>query len=172
MLGASFVSMNVDPSDAALIRRCLRGDSQAWDELFDLHYSPTARFIYQLAPDISVDDADELCQDVFLAVIRNLNSFSGRSQFRTWLFRIALNKTRDFRQKRGADKRGGGRTTVSLDAEDPVSGLVPNPASLEPGPDRALDAAEQAALVREAVDQLGESCREVIELRYFGELSY
>jgi len=166
------VSMSTEPSEAELIRRCLRGDSYAWDDLFDLHYAPTARFIYQLSPDISVDDADELCQDVFLAVIRNLKSFAGNSQFRTWLFRIATNKTRDYRQKRSAAKRGGGLAPVSLDAEDPETGLRLDPASRAPGPDRVLDAEEQGQLLQEALLHLGDPCREVIELRYFGDLSY
>lgn len=164
--------MNEELSEAEMIRRCLQGDSQAWDHLFDLHYAPTARFIFQLSPDISVDDADELCQDVFLAVIRNLKSFSGNSQFRTWLFRIATNKTRDYRQKRSAAKRGGGRASVSLDAENPATGLRLDLPSGVPGPDRILEAEEQGELLHEALLHLGEPCREVIELRYFGELSY
>jgi len=164
--------MSEDASEARLIEQCLRGDSQAWDELFDRHYAPTARFIFQLAPDISVDDADEICQDVFLSAIRNLGYFKGHSQFRTWLFRIATNKARDFRQKRHAAKRGGGSTPMSLDAEDVRTGLSLDPPSDLPGPDEILDQAEQGRMVHAALEKLGDPCREVIELRYFGDLSY
>lgn len=164
--------MSEDTSEARLIQRCLRGDSQAWDELFDLHYAPTARFIFQLAPDISVDDADEICQEVFLAAIRNLSYFKGNSQFRTWLFRIATNKARDFRQKRNAAKRGGGMVPLSLNAEDPDTGLRLDPPSNRPGPDMILDTEERGEMLHAALAELGEPCREVIELRYFGDLSY
>jgi len=161
-----------DVTEPELIARCLRGDPDAWDRVFSEHYAATARFIFQLSPDISPDDAEEICQDVFLAVIRNLKTFKGGCQLRTWLFRIAANKARDHREKVRAMKRGGGVTTLSLNAEDPESGLALDPPSAAPGPDRALDAREQGQLLHEALEHLGEPCREIVELRYFGDLSY
>ena len=61
---------------------------------------------------------------------------------------------------------------MSLQAEDPESGLTLDPPASLPGPDEALMNAEQMGLMRQALDQLGEPCREIIELRYFGDLSY
>src|SRR5262249_23180536 len=109
--------------ETELLARCRRGDAAAWDELFNLHYAPAARFIFQLAHDFTREDAEEICQEVFLSVIKNIDSFHGRSQFQTWLFRIATNKARDYRERRNAAKRGGGQTTISLDGEDPENGL-------------------------------------------------
>jgi RNA polymerase sigma-70 factor, ECF subfamily len=159
-------------SEAELLARCRRGEAEAWDELFDLHYAAAGRFIFQLASDFSREDAEEICQEVFLSVIRNLDSFHGDSQFQTWLFRVAANKARDYRERRQAAKRGGGQAPLSLQAEDPETGLVLDPPGSLPAPDDNLMNAERMALVREAVDQLGEPCREIIELRYFGDLSY
>src|ERR1051325_670722 len=158
--------------EAALLARCRRGEAEAWDELFDLHYAAAARFVFQLAPDFSREDAEEICQEVFLSVIRNLDSFQGDCQFQTWLFRIATNKARDYRDRRQAAKRGGGQSTLSLQAEDPESGLTLDPPSPLPAPDENLVNAEQLALIRQSLDQLGEPWREIIELRYFGDLSY
>ena len=152
--------------------RCRRGDSDAWDEVFDLHYSAAARFVFQLAPDFTREDAEEICQEAFLSVIRNLETFNGRSRFQTWLFRIAANKARDHRERRLAAKRGSGQIHVSLHAEDSNTGLTLDPPSDRPGPDERLLNQERAGLLREALDQLGEPCREIIELRYFGDLSY
>src|ERR1041384_3219296 len=140
--------------EAALLARCRRGEAEAWDELFDLHYSGAARFVYQLAPDFSREDAEEICQEVFLSVIRNLDSFQGDSQFQTWLFRIAANKARDYRDRRRAAKRGGGQATLSLQAEDPESGLTIDPPSSAPSPDEALLTSEQIRLVHEAIQRL------------------
>jgi len=159
-------------SEAELLARCRRGEAGAWDELFDAHYAAAGRFIFQLSPDFSREDADEICQEVFLSAIKNLNAFNGESRFQTWLFRIATNKARDFREKRVAAKRGGGRTTISLQTENPETGLTPDPPSNAPGPDEFLINAEQLALVRDSLEQLGEPCREIVELRYFGDLSY
>ena len=159
-------------SEAALLARCRRGEPDAWDELFDLHYAAAGRFIFQLSPDITREDAEEICQEVFLSVIRNLGSFHGNSRFQTWLFRIASNHARDYREKRNASKRGGGQTPVSLQAEDPETGLAPDPPAETRGPDEWVMNAEQMVFVRESLDRLGEPCREIIELRYFGDLSY
>jgi len=159
-------------AETALLARCRRGEAAAWDELFDLHYAAAGRFVFQLAPDFTREDVDEICQEVFLSVIKNLNSFQGGSQFQTWLFRIAANKARDHRERLHAAKRGGGQTVLSLQAEDPETGLTLDPPGPGASPDLALLNSEQNQLVHKALDQLGEPCREIIELRYFGDLSY
>ena len=163
--------MGLDP-EADLLARCRRGEAGAWDELFDRHYAAAGRFVFQLGHDFTREDAEEICQDAFLSVIKNLGSFHGESQFQTWLFRIAANKARDYRERQHAAKRGGGQTPISLQAEDPESGLTLDPPSMAPAPDATLISAEQAVLVHQALDQLGEPCREIIQLRYFADLSY
>jgi RNA polymerase sigma-70 factor (ECF subfamily) len=155
-----------------MLKRCRRGDAAAWDELFDQHYSAVGRFVFQLAADFTREDAEEITQEVFLSAIKHIGTFDGRSRLQTWLFRIAANKAQDFREKQHAAKRGGGKQPVSLEAEDPETGLTLDPPSKTPTPDVALERAEQAALVHTALDRLGQPCREVIELRYFGDLSY
>ena len=159
-------------AEAQLLARCRQGEAAAWDELFDRHYAAAGRFVFQLASDLSREDVEEICQEIFLSVIRNLNSFQGESQFQTWLFRIATNKACDFREKRNAAKRGGGQTPLSLQAEDDETGLTLDPPSNTPAPDLNLINVERIGLVRTAVERLDAPCREIIELRYFGDLSY
>ncbi len=164
--------MGSDAAETELLSRCRQGQAEAWDELFDRHYAAAGRFVFQLGQNFTTEDVEEICQEVFLSVIRNLDSFHGGSQFQTWLFRIAANKARDYRERQQAAKRGGGQKTLSLNAEDPETGLTPDPPSHAPGPDLALLKAEQIDQVHEALERLGEPCREIIELRYFGDLSY
>ncbi len=159
-------------AEAELLARCRRGEAGAWDELFERHYAAAGRFVFQLGHDLSREDVEEICQEVFLSVIRNLKSFQGGSQFQTWLFRIAANKTRDYRERQRAAKRGSGQAPLSLQAEDPETGLTLDPPGADPAPDLLLLKGEQAGLVHQALDQLDEPCREVIQLRYFGDLSY
>jgi len=159
-------------AESQLLARCRCGDPRAWDELFDRHYAATGRFIFQLSADFTREDMEEICQETFLSVIRSLNSFDGRSQFQTWLFRIAANKARDYHERRRAVKRGGGQEPLSLQAEDPETGLTIDVPASSLGPDGMLLNMERMALLRQALDQLGQPCREIIELRYFGDLSY
>jgi RNA polymerase sigma-70 factor (ECF subfamily) len=159
-------------AESELIERCRRGEARAWDELFELHYAATGRFVFQLAHDFSREDAEEICQEVFLSVIKNIRTFQGNCRLQTWIFRIAANKAGDYRERRQAAKRGGGQTTVSLQANITEDGMKLDPPSTAPGPDAALMGAERMALLQAALKQLGGPCREIIELRYFGDLSY
>jgi RNA polymerase sigma-70 factor (ECF subfamily) len=171
--GLRYTETPMNPAvEAELIARCRQGDTQAWDELFDRHYAAAGRFVFQLAPDFNREDVEEICQETFLSAIKALDSFNGRSQLQTWLFRIAANKARDYRERLRAAKRGGGQVTISLQAEDPENGLTIDPPSHLPSPDATVMNAERIALTRAALDRLGEPCREIIELRYFGDLSY
>jgi RNA polymerase sigma-70 factor (ECF subfamily) len=159
-------------SDARIIAECRAGDTAAWNSLFDKYYATVARFVFQLSGDFSHEDTEEICQETFLSVVRNLSSFQGRSSFQTWLLRIAANKAMDYREKTRAAKRGGNAAHISIDArrtdlEPPI-----DPPSANPGPDALLQIAETSRLVRQSLDRVGEPCREIIELRYFGDLSY
>ncbi len=159
-------------SEAELIAQCRKGRAEAWDQLFDTHYPATCRFLFQLSPDYTPEDVEEIAQEVFLSVVKNLVNFQGGSQLQTWIFRIAVNKARDFRERQHAAKRGGGQTPLSLHAEDPEHGLTIDPPAQTARPDAELLKAEEATLVRGALERLGDPCREIIQLRYFGDLNY
>jgi len=78
-----------DQVDAELIKLAIRGDRQALQNLIIRHQV----FIYNLALKMtkSVEDAEDLTQEVFIKAITALTKFEGRSKFRTWLYRIAVN---------------------------------------------------------------------------------
>ena len=161
-------------AESQLLARCLRGEAAAWDELFDAHYAAAGRFIFQVSSSFNAEDVEEVCQETFLTVIKSLGTFQGNCQFQTWLYRIAANKAHDYLQKQRAAKRGGGQRTLSLDAplNGEADGFTLDPPSTAPGPDRALMHFEDAGLITQALEELGGPCREVIELRYFADLSY
>jgi RNA polymerase sigma-70 factor, ECF subfamily len=161
-----------DYEEEPLLLRCRQGEAAAWDELFEAHYAPVARFVFQLASDFTLEDVEEVCQETFLTVIKSLRDFQAECRFQTWLFRIATNKAHDYRERSHAQKRGGGQRPLSLEAQDPETGLTVDPPSALPGPDDQLLAAEKLVLVSLAVHQLEAPCRELVELRYFGDLSY
>ena len=166
------VTMSLE-TEAQLIARCRQGDEEAWDRLFDLHYGASGRFVFQLSPGFSREDVEEICQETFLAVIKNLHSFKGGSRLQTWVFRIAANKARDYRQRQQAAKRGGGRPPLSLHAANPETGLAPDPPSPLPGPDAlAAPGRTRRASGPRPGSNWAQPCREIIELRYFADLSY
>ena len=159
-------------NEAELIARCRAQESAAWDDLFDRYYATVARFVFQLSADLSHEDTEEICQETFLSVVRNLGSFQRKSSFQTWLLRIAGNKAMDFRQRTHAAKRGGQSVHLSLNGLGDGERPPVDPPSLRLGPDGLLVQSETFTLVRQSLDRLNEPCREIIELRYYGDLSY
>jgi len=168
---ATLTEMDLD-AEREMIQRCRDGENDAWEELFAEHYAAVGRFVFQLASDLSREDTDEVCQEVFLSVVKNLKGFSGRSRLQTWLFRIAANKSRDYRAKLHAAKRGGGQVPLSLQAEDDEGNRLLDPPSPLPSPDGELMQEEKWKLVGEALERLGGPCQEILELRYFGDMPY
>jgi len=168
----SLLSRMDSEAEARLLARCRSGDQAAWDALVNAHYAAAWQFIYQLGYNFTPKDVEEICQETFLAVVKHMHSFKGQCRFQTWLFRIALNKARDYREHQHAAKRGGGRSDQPLGVEEAETGLVLDPPSNAPGLDDILMSAEQAAMIERALDELGEPCRELVQLRYFGDLSY
>ncbi len=74
--------------------RARRHDPAALRELFELHKDRVAAQIQRMTGDPAA--VDDLVQEVFIAAFANLGGFRGDSQFRTWLYRIATNKVRNW----------------------------------------------------------------------------
>ena len=75
--------------DGDLVKRFQNGEEQAFDELVKKHYSTTHNLLVRLSGNSM--DADDLCQETFIRVYRSLRKFKAKSQFSTWLYRIAVN---------------------------------------------------------------------------------
>lgn len=89
--------MSPDP-DSDRVARCRAGDETAFRELFDLHAARvlgTARRITANA-----HDAEDILQEVFLKVHRNLGSFAGRSTFSLWIHKIAVHESLNWKRRK------------------------------------------------------------------------
>lgn len=84
-------------SDDELIRLAKTGDGKATAELFEKHHGKIYSFLYRATG--RREDAEDLCQEVFLVAFKNISSFRGESAFSTWVFRIAINRFRDYLRK-------------------------------------------------------------------------
>ncbi|MEM6955402.1 MAG: sigma-70 family RNA polymerase sigma factor [Myxococcota bacterium] len=146
---------------AELVAAAKAGDERAFARLVDL-YRPR---IYALALHLTgrPSDADDITQDAFLNAYRRLPTFEGRSEFFTWLYRIALHRALNVKRNRGR------RPTVGLeDARVSAAVAVDAPGD----PRRALELQENYGHLLAAFDALSSSLRTTVVLTTLQGLSY
>src|SRR5262245_32850449 len=80
-------------SDHLLLERFIRGEEAAFQELVVRHQKPLYRFVYRMIR--NPEETEDLCQQVFVQVFLKASQFEGRSQFKTWVYQIALNLSRN-----------------------------------------------------------------------------
>ena len=156
---------DVGGREASLVQRCAAGDEVACTDLVAEHQ----RMVVQLAVNLlgDRDEALDLSQEVFFRVFRTIHRFRGQSSLRTWIYRIAVNQTRN-RHRFWCRRHRGDQ--VSLDAHMAAHGEFLS--SREAGPDRVLAQKELAARLHRALDGLPFDQRTAIVLREVDGLSY
>ncbi len=156
-----------------LVRRCVAGDPQAWQQLVVSQHRRIYAICYRFTG--SGTDAEDLTQDVFLKLYRNLASFDvERGSFQTWITTLARNLLVDhFRRTRLE------RATDSLDAsyagDDCGATLADRMAELtDPGLSPEAHAAGMVLKVRiqQALAQLSPELREAVILRDLEDMDY
>jgi len=144
-----------DPRDAELIAQWKAGDQRAATALVERHASALARFAASCG---ARDEIDELVQDTFVRAFGSLDGFRGESSFRTWLFTIERRLLMD---RRRAEKR-----------RPPAMEIAEEDAATEYDALDDMVADEAQARVRDAIDRLTPTQREVFVLRVSEGLSY
>ena len=146
-------------TDEELVHRAREGDSNAFDEIVERHKS--AVFRAAMAALRNREDAEDVTQETFVTAYLKLDSFRGEAQVRTWLSRIAWNKSMDHR------RRGRARRFVAID--EPDAREVP---SLDAGPEQVTLASTVHARVRAEIERLPETLRDTLLLACGGDLDY
>ncbi len=98
------------PPDDELVFKSQRGDVRAFDELVERYHGRIYGLTYNMTS--NREDAEDLTQEVFVKAFEALPRFKGKSSFYTWLYRIAVNKTINYRKKRNRNR------ALSLDQFD------------------------------------------------------
>ena len=150
--------------DGELVERLRARDERAFAALVERYHPAMMRLASNFVP--NSDAAADVVQETWLAVVRGVDRFEGRSSFRTWLFRILVNRARTV----GAKERRVVPVDVSEPAVDPRrftrDGRWSEPPVTWPEDvDDRLTAAVTAKRIRAAIADLPEGQREVVMLR-------
>lgn len=84
----------MEMDDAAAVARVKAGDKDSFRLLVERHTQPLFRLAFRMLE--NEKDAEEVVQETFLRAYRGLDRFEARSNFGTWIYRIALNRCYDF----------------------------------------------------------------------------
>ncbi|MBV9851093.1 MAG: sigma-70 family RNA polymerase sigma factor [Armatimonadetes bacterium] len=158
------------PPDLALVDRCRRNDTAAFDEVVGRYKNKVYNYIYRMVG--NTDDAEDLTQEVFVRMYTSLESFRRQASLHTWLFRIASNLCIDH-FRRGKKARGA---AYSLDEPPPGDGGEGSGghevADAKYEPHRLLEQQEMAEQIQQALGRLPEKLRTVLILHDIEDLPY
>ncbi len=150
----------VSVSDEMLVRRLLAGEEWAGEDLARRHSSAMLRYLQRLVRSDQL--AEELHQQAWMSVLENLDKFDVASSgggFKAWLYRIATNKAHDHWRSQGREKKV--KEGLRLVTEE-----------LAPDAGHRMEGAEAEAKLRAAIELLPENQKEVLLLRYYGNLKF
>lgn len=161
----------VSISDKALVRRAVQKDPEAMGGLITRYQDRIYNVILKIC--INRDDAAELTQDTFVKVIDNIGSFKGKSSFYTWLFRIAVNLTLNFRKKRLKTAALSLDTPAGAKFDDARASLASYMADENaPDPVELAEKAETAEIIMASLERLDDNQRTILVLRDIEAMSY
>ncbi len=155
--------------DSLFIERLKAGDAAAFEILIDRYSNDIYALLYRLTE--NAEEAGDLTQDTFLRALRSINGFRGDSELKTWLFRIAINESRNrFRwwKRRRRDITISLDTTIG-DSDTPFSDTL---ADNSISPEDAALRREREYAIQVALLDIADVYREAIILCDIEGMSY
>lgn len=151
--------------DDVLVKRAKGGDEKAYKKLVDKYERALYFHILKMVQDR--EQVEDLVQEAFVKAFDNLNTYSTNYAFSTWLYRIATNNTIDYLRKKKLKTLSIDKPMKTKDGEMEMQ-LPDESAST----DRDIIKKQRKKIVQNAIADLPDKYRKVIELRHMEEKSY
>lgn len=140
--------------DETLIEQFLLGSEDAFEFLMQRYEKRIFSFVNAMVNNI--EDAKDITQRTFIMTFRKIRNLKEKGQFKNWLYKIALNQTRDFLRTR--------REETDIDPLD-----TPNTSPLQ---EELLISSDLINKAKSLINSLPDKQREVLVLRIFHEMSF
>ncbi len=153
-------------ADYALVVLAIDGDQEAYTKLMTRYRGAIHQMMFKMVG--NNEDSADLTQEAFTKAFTKLPSYEPRYAFSTWLFKIATNNCIDHIRKKRL-------VTLSIDEtikEDSDQQFSYNIRATTPDPEQRLVTAQRAKMMRSLIGQLSVKYRQMIEMRFYQELSY
>jgi len=155
---------------ARLVRQCIAGDAQAWQQLVVTQHRRIYAICYRFTG--SATDAEDLTQDVFLKLYKNLASFDlQKGSFQTWITTLARNLLVDHFRRTRLD-RASDSLDASFDGEEDSPTMADRLADTRESQEQQFASLELKTRIQEALKQLSPELREAVILRDLEDMDY
>jgi RNA polymerase sigma-70 factor, ECF subfamily len=155
---------------AELAVRCLQGDAEAWEKLATGQHRRIYGICYRFTG--SATEAEDLTQEVFLKMFRNLSSFDPtKGGFTTWLTTLTRNLLVDSYRRSRMD-RVSDSLDETYDGEDDGPSKAEKLADTRPGQEHHIAGLELRAQIQQALAQVSPDLREAVILRDLEDMDY
>ena len=158
-------SENQNLSDEELARAYIKGDNEALNALIARYLNSVYNFIFKYVHNEYA--AEDVTQEVFLKLWKNINKYDAKYKFKTWLYTIAKNTALDHLKKKGLIAFSD---MVSVENEDGF--YDPALTTTDFLPEKILEKIEDVSMINHAVKTLSPKYREVLTLYYNSELNF
>ncbi len=148
--------------DKRIIENFLDGDELAFEELLNKYLKPIHGFLYQMTKDFSV--VQDLSQETFIKVWKNINRFDRKKSFKTWIFTIAKNTAYDYFKKKKT-------IPFSFFEAEGENNKLENITGDNILPDRILEKKDIASELEKKMQEIPENYRVLLTLRYKEDFS-
>jgi len=140
-----------------LARKAQLGDKDAFFALYNRYLG---KVFNRVKSKIPPQEAEDVTQDVFIAVSRSLKGYKQEARFNTWLYTIVNRQIADFYRRRGRRSTGGADSEVELVEGEGVASVLDS---------QEID---QQILIQRAMDRLPEHYQEIILMRFADGLTF
>ncbi|MGL4791681.1 MAG: RNA polymerase sigma factor [Anaerotignaceae bacterium] len=146
----------MDKTDFELVQACVEGDDRAFEEILGRYKNLVYSVVLRMVSDN--EDTNDLAQEVFIKIYKNLNRYSPEYKLSTWIIKIATNTVIDFRRKKKPD---------SIDIDE----MVYEPAD-EQTPESDFVGKERQRELATAIEKLPDIYKVPIVLYHLQDMSY
>lgn len=158
-----------DSYEKKLIERLQRRDEAAFNEFVRLFQGRVFTIAVRMLGDRG--EAEDVAQEVFVAIFKAMHTFRGESKLSTWVLRIATNHTRNRLKYLGRRARGAHDELEALSDRTDLQDTIASTSTIR-RPDTLSEEKALKSLVEQALERLDPEQREIIVLRDVEDLAY
>ena len=149
-----------------IIKQLKNGDFSNYDKIVDSYKNRVFGMAYKFTNDY--DETQDLAQEVFLKIYRQIKNFRGDSKLSTWIYRISVNTCLDWKKKKMRIKSINFSNMVNEENKDQTIGIKDD----SPLPDEIILQDEDQRIVHDLIYELSDKYKTVLIMYHFNEMSY